>query len=73
MPEPKQRTNFDAIAESPKSLAAFLSKLNIIDAPWELEFQIRICRACPYEDCPDECPQEDKRDSPTWWLGLPEK
>lgn len=64
-------TNFEEITETPEALASFLEKLNAVDAPWERDFESMICPACPFEDCPDECPEEDKRSSPAWWLRLP--
>lgn len=71
MPEPIQRTNFDAIAESPKSLAAFLMKLDVPDAPWDTAFQSFFCMRCPHDTCPDVCPFENQRYNPEWWLRLP--
>lgn len=69
---PDMRTTiFDQITESPEALGAFLAKLNAVDTPWERMFEAHFCPACPYEDCPTECPNEDKRDEPTWWLRLP--
>ena len=64
-------TNFGQITETPEALAAFLEKLNVVDAPWERAFETMICPACPYEDCPEACPQEEKRSNPAWWLRLP--
>ena len=64
-------TIFDQITESPEALAAFLAKLNAVDTPWERMFEAYFCPACPFEDCPTECPHEEERDNPAWWLRLP--
>lgn len=64
-------TIFDQITESPEALGTFLAKLNAVDTPWERMFEAHFCPTCPYEDCPTECPNEDKREDPTWWLRLP--
>jgi len=69
------KTNFDRTADSPETLAAFLASLHCLDAPWDDAFHRHFCDNCPMEDCPKVCPNEEKRNSPAWWLGLevPEK
>lgn len=38
----------------------------------EDEFHRRRCAFCTRENC-DECPNEEERGNPTWWLGLEAK
>lgn len=64
------KTNFDRITASPEALAAFLASLPCLDAPWDDAFHRHFCDNCPMEDCPKVCPNEEKRNSPAWWLGL---
>ena len=64
------QTNFDRITASPEVLAAFLTSLPCLDAPWDDAFHRVFCDNCSMEDCPKVCPHEEKRNSPAWWLGL---
>lgn len=65
-------TNFEEIARTPETLAAFLRSLPVLDGPWDEEFQRNYCAGCGKVSCDDgsPCPYEDKRNSPGWWLGL---
>ena len=64
------KTNFDRITASPEALAALLAARPSQDAPWDDAFHRHFCDNCPMEDCPKVCPNEEKRNSPAWWLGL---
>lgn len=65
-------TNFEEIARTPETLAAFLRSLPVLDGPWDEEFQRQYCAGCGKVSCDDGsgCPYEEKRNSPGWWLGL---
>lgn len=65
-----RKTNFDRITASPEVLAAFLTSLPCLDAPWDDAFHRVFCDNCSMEDCPKVCPHEEKRNSPAWWLSL---
>ena len=36
-------TNFEEIARTPETLAAFLRSLPVLDGPWDEEFQRQYC------------------------------
>lgn len=72
MPGKNERTMFESITEDLETLARFLQKLDIPDAPWDRAFQEFFCEPCPYDTCPDACPFEEKRYNPEWWLRMPE-
>lgn len=65
-------TNFEEIARTPETLAAFLRSLPVLDGPWDEEFQRQYCAGCGKVSCDggSGCPYEEKRNSPGWWLGL---
>jgi hypothetical protein len=62
-------TQFEKIAESRETLAAFLAALPVIDGQGRKEFQARFCADCLYLGC-DVCPHEEFRNNPGWWLTL---
>ena len=39
-------TNFEEIARTPETLAAFLRSLPVLDGPWDEEFQRQYCAGC---------------------------
>lgn len=39
-------------------------------APWDGAFQERFCVECGADSC-DDCPNEQFRNNPEWWLSLP--
>lgn len=61
-------TNFEQLTASPDTLGAFLASLPVTDGPWDKAFQKEFCAGCPKEDCEPNCPHQDKRDNPAWWL-----
>lgn len=63
---------YEELTESPKTLGAFLKSLPVLDAPWDTAFQKTFCGECKEESC-DNCPNEEYRNNPEWWLGLDEK
>lgn len=64
-------TNFEKITESPEALAAFLSSLPVLTAPWDESLYRTFCDDCPSENCDAEnCPHNAERGNPLWWLGL---
>lgn len=63
-------TAFDAITKDKPTLAGFLRSLPVIEAPWDAAFQKRYCSSCTAENC-DDCPNEQFRNNPEWWLSLP--
>lgn len=62
-------TNYEKITQSPEALGAFLSSLPCIEGPWNEEFHKRFCAACIEPEC-GNCPHEDYRNAPAWWLTL---
>lgn len=62
-------SNFEKLTESPDKLGAFLRSLPILEGPWDTEFHARYCADCLYLGC-DDCPHEEQRNNPDWWLGL---
>lgn len=62
-------TNYKKIAGSPEALGEFLGQLCAIDTPWNEAFHKKYCNHCPYVNC-DDCPHEEYRENPLWWLGL---
>ena len=65
-----RRTAFDAITKDKPTLAGFLRSLPVIEAPWDGAFQERFCVECGADSC-DDCPNEQFRNNPEWWLSLP--
>lgn len=63
---------YDELTESPETLGTFLKGLPVLDAPWDQAFQERFCAECKAENC-ENCPNEEYRNNPEWWLGLDEK
>lgn len=63
-------TIFDAVTRDAPTLANFLRSLPVLEGPWNTEFQSHYCAKCIWGSC-DECPNEDIRDNPLWWLTLP--
>lgn len=61
---------FDAITKDKPTLAGFLRSLPVIEAPWDGAFQERFCVECGADSC-DDCPNEQFRNNPEWWLSLP--
>lgn len=61
--------NFERLTRSRGTLGAFLRSLPVLFGPWDDEFHRRRCAFCTRENC-DECPNEEERGNPTWWLGL---
>lgn len=61
---------FDAITKDKPTLAGFLRSLPVIEAPWNGAFQERFCVECGADSC-DDCPNEQFRNNPEWWLSLP--
>ena len=61
---------FDAITKDKPTLADFLRSLPVIEAPWDGAFQERFCVECGADSC-DDCPNEQFRNNPEWWLSLP--
>ena len=61
--------NYQSIAESPETLAAFLGSIPAIETPWDDAFHRLCCSSCTADVC-DDC-RRPERDSPLWWLGLP--
>ncbi len=61
---------FDMITTSPEKLAEFLSRLVIVNAPWDDAFHEEFCSECDLEDCdgPSGCPHQEERGNPLWWL-----
>ena len=58
---------FEQITRSPEHLRDALNAIPTTDAPWDLEFEKRICADCARENCWD-CPE--KTDRIMWWLLL---
>lgn len=65
-------TNYEKITQSPEALAAFLSSLPCLEGPWNEEFHKQFCAACIAPEC-ENCPHEDYRNAPGWWLSLAAK
>ena len=66
--------NYDEITASPETLGAFLASLPIAIGPWDESFHKEFCNSCERENCDVEgCPNQDKRNNPTWWLKLSAK
>lgn len=63
-------TAFDAITKDKPTLAGFLRSLPVIEAPWDGAFQERFCVECGADSC-DDCPNEQFRNNPEWWLSPP--
>lgn len=55
-------TNFEEIARTPETLAAFLRSLPVLDGPWDEEFQRQYCAGCGKVSCDDGsgCPPTKK-------------
>ena len=64
--------NFERLTRSRGTLGAFLRSLPVLSGPWDDEFHRRRCAICTRENS-DECPNEEERGNPTWWLGLEAK
>lgn len=62
-------TRYEKAASSQEAMAALLATIPGADAPWNKEFQKQFCRECGLQNC-DECPHEEYRNNPGWWLGL---
>ena len=62
-------TQFEKITQSPETLGAFLAALPVMDGPWDTEFHAQYCADCLYLGC-DDCPHEEFRNNPGWWLTL---
>lgn len=65
----KKVTNFTNISSTPEALGEFLQGLQILDGPWDKSFQFLFCTKCKKENCVN-CPHEEKRNNPSWWLKL---
>ena len=65
----RKMDNFERLTQSRGTLGAFLRSLPVLSGPWDDEFHRRRCAFCTRENC-DECPNEEERGNPTWWLGL---
>lgn len=67
-----KQTVFEAVTKDTKTLAGLLRSLPVIEAPWDAEFQKRYCSKCIRADCDDrdECPYQEFRNNPEWWLAL---
>ena len=65
-----KKSVFDAITKDKPTLAGFLRSLPVIEAPWDGAFQERFCVECGADSC-DDCPNEQFRNNPEWWLSLP--
>lgn len=63
---------FESITKSPEALAEFLRGIPAIDAPWDVAFHRIYCDKCTAENC-DNCQNEALRDSPLWYLTLPQE
>lgn len=65
-------TNFEEIARTPETLAAFLRSLPVLDGPWDEEFQRQYCAGCGKVSCDDGsgCPYEEKLQAPAGGWGL---
>lgn len=65
-------TFFDMVTDSPEALGDFLKSLSAANTPWEEHFQKIVCPDCEHygKDCGKDCPNEGKRNNPTWWLNL---
>ena len=68
----REATVFDAITKDAATLAGLLRSLPVLEAPWDAEFQKRYCSKCIRADCDDrdECPYQEFRNNPEWWLAL---
>lgn len=68
----QEATVFDAITKDAATLAGLLRSLPVLEAPWDAEFQKRYCSKCIRADCDDrdECPYQEFRNNPEWWLAL---
>lgn len=60
---------FERLTQSRGTLGAFLRSLPVLSGPWDDEFHRRRCAFCTRENC-DECPNEEERGNPAWWLSL---
>ena len=65
-------TNFEEIARTPETLAAFLRSLPVLDGPWDEEFQRQYCAGCGKVSCDDGsgCPYEESGIAPAGGWGL---
>lgn len=65
-------TVFEAVTKDAATLAGMLAALPVIEAPWDKEFQKRYCSKCLRADCDSEseCPYQQERNNPAWWLAL---
>ena len=61
-------TNFERLTQSPEALAAWLENLRAVNTPWERAFDRVFCAECQNQNC-DQCPEEEYRVNPLWWLG----
>ena len=63
------------VTDSPEALGDFLKSLSAANTPWEEHFQKIVCPDCEHygKDCGKDCPNEGKRNNPTWWLNLGDK
>ena len=66
----KKGTVFEAVTKDAATLAALLGSLPVLEAPWDDEFHKRFCSSCGADSC-DDCPNEQFRNKPEWWLSLP--
>lgn len=62
-------TVFERITESPEVLGKFLACLPVMEGPWNDRFHEQFCAGCDAENC-DDCPNEEFRNNPGWWLTL---
>ena len=71
-PKKKSETVFEAVTKDAATLARLLGALPVLEAPWDTEFQQRYCSKCFRADCDDadECPYQQDRNNPAWWLSL---
>lgn len=65
-------TNFEEIARTPETLAAFLRSLPVLDGPWDEEFQRQYCAGCGKVSCDDGsgCPTKKSGIAPAGGWGL---
>lgn len=62
-------TEFEKITVSKAVLGSFLASLPCLEGPWDTAFHREFCDKCEAENC-DNCPHEEERNNPGWWLGL---
>ena len=62
-------TIFEKITRNCSELGRFLKNLPVLEAPWHDEFHEKFCAGCNAGNC-DNCPHEECRNNPEWWLNL---